>query len=78
MFEAPDDKIKDRGFEVLGLVGLEQKCWRFSDELSGGEQQRVCVARLIVYNGVVLMLDEPTGNLDPQTSDEIVDIFERM
>ncbi|WP_347071570.1 cell division ATP-binding protein FtsE, partial [Lacticaseibacillus paracasei] len=48
VIEAPDEKIKDRVLEVLGLVGLEQKLRRFPDELSGGEQQRVSVARAIV------------------------------
>lgn len=78
VIEAPDDKIKDRVLEVLGLVGLEQKLRRFPDELSGGEQQRVSVARAIVNKPKVLIADEPTGNLDPQTSDEIVDILERI
>ena len=78
VIEAPDDKIKDRVLEVLGLVGLEQKLRRFPDELSGGEQQRVSVARALVNKPKVLIADEPTGNLDPQTSDEIVDILERI
>ena len=78
VIEAPDEKIKDRVLEVLGLVGLEQKLRRFPDELSGGEQQRVSVARAIVNKPKVLIADEPTGNLDPQTSDEIVDILERI
>ena len=78
VIEAPDEKIKDRVLEGLGLVGLEQKLRRFPDELSGGEQQRVSVARAIVNKPKVLIADEPTGNLDPQTSDEIVDILERI
>ncbi|WP_424320775.1 cell division ATP-binding protein FtsE [Lacticaseibacillus chiayiensis] len=78
VIEAPDAEIKDRVLEVLGLVGLEQKLRRFPDELSGGEQQRVSVARAIVNKPKVLIADEPTGNLDPQTSDEIVDILERI
>ena len=78
VIEAPDEKIKDRVLEVLGLVGLEQKLRRFPDELSGGEHQRVSVARAIVNKPKVLIADEPTGNLDPQTSDEIVDILERI
>ncbi|NDQ31381.1 ATP-binding cassette domain-containing protein, partial [Lactobacillus paracasei] len=55
VIEAPDEKIKDRVLEVLGLVGLEQKLRRFPDELSGGEQQRVSVARAIVNKPKVLL-----------------------
>ena len=76
--EKPDDEIKPRVLEVLKEVGLEHKLRRFPDELSGGEQQRVSIARAIVNKPSVLIADEPTGNLDPETSDGIMDIIEAI
>ena len=78
VIEAPDDKIKDRVLEVLGLVGLEQKLRRFPDELSGGEQQRVALARALVNRPNILLADEPTGNLDPKNSLEIMKLLEEI
>lgn len=64
--------------EVLTLVGLGDRAKNYPSEMSGGEQQRVAIARAIVNNPVIVIADEPTGNLDPETSWEIMKIFERI
>lgn len=70
--------IRKRVMDVLDLVGLRHKVRMFPSELSGGEQQRVAIARSIVNLPKVVIADEPTGNLDPETSWEIMRIFEEI
>ena len=63
---------------VLGLVGLADKADRLPDEISGGEQQRVAIARSLAAGGSVILADEPTGNLDAENSRNIIDILKRL
>ncbi|MGL4874686.1 MAG: cell division ATP-binding protein FtsE [Clostridium sp.] len=74
--EASPKEIRRRVPMVLSLVGLSHKYKMFPNELSGGEQQRVSLARAIVNNPAILICDEPTGNLDPQTANEIMDLLD--
>jgi cell division transport system ATP-binding protein len=74
----PSTTIRKVVPEVLELVGLEGKANRMPHELSGGEQQRVAVARAFVNRPLVLLADEPTGNLDPETSQDIMLLLERI
>lgn len=64
--------------QVLDLVGLRNKARSYPAQLSGGEQQRIAIARAIVNKPVLVIADEPTGNLDPETSLEIMQIFEKI
>ncbi|AZU63960.1 cell division ATP-binding protein FtsE [Neobacillus mesonae] len=78
VIEASQKYIKKRVMEVLDLVGLKHKARMLPNELSGGEQQRVSIARSIVNSPKVVIADEPTGNLDPETTWEIMKIFEEI
>lgn len=70
--------VRRRVSSALAIVSLDEKDDEFPENLSGGEQQRVGIARAIVNGPPVLLADEPTGNLDPQTSLEIVQLLERI
>jgi cell division transport system ATP-binding protein len=74
----PESTIKQVVPEVLELVGLEGKELRLPNELSGGEQQRVAIARAFVNRPLLLIADEPTGNLDPSTSVGIMKLLDRI
>lgn len=78
VIEAKTRLIKPRVYEVLELVGLLNKANLLPSELSGGEQQRVCLARALVNRPLLLLADEPTGNLDPDTSWGIMDLLREV
>lgn len=78
VIEETPENIREKVNEVLGLVGLTKKARMFPNELSGGEQQRVSIARSIVNQPEVVIADEPTGNLDPDTSWDIMEVFEKI
>lgn len=69
--------IKRRVLDILSEVGLYHKADEFPETLSGGEKQRVAIARALVHRPGILIADEPTGNLDPALSEEIMDLFQR-
>ncbi len=71
-------EIRDRVMALLIEVGLEDKAFEYPWELSGGEQQRACIARGLIKNPDIILADEPTGNLDPSTSLQIIRLLERI
>ena len=78
VIEAPRRLIQRSVISVLGVVGLKDKYRCFPHQLSGGEQQRVAIARAIVNQPSIVIADEPTGNLDPETTWGIMEIFDRI
>lgn len=74
----PTKEIKDNVIKALERVGLKDKYRSYPHELSGGEQQRVCIARAIVNEPMLIVCDEPTGNLDPDTSKEIMEVISNI
>lgn len=78
VIESPKRLIKKRTMEVLELVKLKDKAGSYPSQLSGGEQQRIAIARAIVNNPAVIIADEPTGNLDPDTSWGIMKLLEEI
>lgn len=78
IFGLPKDEIHEKVLKVLDLVGLKHKSKNYPNELSGGEQQRVAIARSIVNGPKLLICDEPTGNLDEDTSMEIMEVLDQI
>lgn len=78
VIEAPMASIRRQVPAMLHMVGLDDKAKSLPDELSGGEQQRVALARALVNNPVILLADEPTGNLDPKNAWEIMELLEEI
>ncbi len=70
--------MKERAYQVLEKVGLQTKDYKIPAELSGGEQQRLVIARALLNNPKVILADEPTGNLDPEVSDEIMALLKNI
>ena len=72
------DVMLARRNEVLGIVGIENKGYKYSSELSGGEQQRLVIARALLNNPKLVLADEPTGSLDPRVSDEVMELLQKI
>ena len=70
--------IHQQIFQVLGMVGMDTKGYKMPHELSGGEQQRICIARALLNDPKLILADEPTGNLDPETGRQIMEILHKV
>jgi cell division transport system ATP-binding protein len=73
-----EDEISREVPAILRVVGLEDKMWNFPDELSGGERQRVAIARAVINQPELVIADEPTGNLDPINTMDVVNILKKI
>ena len=78
LYGLPNNEVKRKVLKALDLVGLKSRTKSYPDQLSGGEQQRVAIARAIVNSPKLLICDEPTGNLDPDTSLEVMKVIEKI
>ncbi len=78
IYGLPTQEVKRKVLKALDLVGLKSRAKSYPDQLSGGEQQRVAIARAIVNSPKLLICDEPTGNLDPDTSLEVMKVIEKI
>ena len=76
IYGLPTEEVRKKVLKALDLVGLKSRTKSYPDQLSGGEQQRVAIARAIVNSPKLLICDEPTGNLDPDTSLEVMKVIE--
>ena len=78
VFGLPKSEIHSKVIKVLDLVGLKHKIKNYPRQLSGGEQQRVAIARALVNNPKIILADEPTGNLDSKSGDEVMKFFHHL
>ncbi|MGH8221596.1 MAG: cell division ATP-binding protein FtsE, partial [Woeseiaceae bacterium] len=78
VLSVPPAEVRRRTLEILDLVGLAEKAHRLPAELSGGEQQRVAIGRALINQPKLIVADEPTGDLDPENRDRVIDILDRV